>query len=265
MNTDFLSALRLDGRGMVVLGAGQGIGEATVRALAQAGARVLCVDKESALAESVASANGGLACVADVTLRADMERVFATAKKEFGGVRGVVDIVGMARLKPLSSFTDEDYEWQFDIGLRHAYLALQIGAPILAESGGGSITFVGSISGVGSLPNEVVYGASKAALHHLARAAAVELGPNAVRVNAIAPGFVRTPRLDRLVTPQRWEEIGAEIPLGHVASPDQVAGPLLFLASDLSSHITGAVLAIDGGLGAMAAIPQAFVKTLKGQ
>ncbi len=265
MSTDFLSALRLDGRGTIVLGAGQGIGEATCRALAQAGAKVLCVDIDAALADAVAASVGGVACVADVTRRADMERIFATAVDAFGGVRGVVDIVGMAKLVPLAKFTDQDYEWQFDIGLRHAYLALQIGAPIVARSGGGSFTFVGSISGIGSLPNEVIYGASKAALHHLARAAAVELGPMGIRVNAIAPGFVRTPRLDRLVTPQRWEEIGAEIPLAHVASPDQVAGPLLFLTSDLSSHVSGAILAIDGGLGAMAAIPQAFIKTLKGQ
>jgi NAD(P)-dependent dehydrogenase (short-subunit alcohol dehydrogenase family) len=265
MSTDFLSALRLDGRGLIVLGAGQGIGEATARALAQAGGKVLCVDREADLAEKVASAIGGLACVADVTQRSDMERIFATAKQAFGNVRGVVDIVGMAKLAPLGAFTDADYEWQFDIGFRHAYLALQIGAPVVADSGGGSFTCVGSISGIGSLPNEVIYGASKAALHHLARAAAVELGQTGVRVNAIAPGFVRTPRLDRLVTPQRWTEIGADIPLGHVAVPDDIAGPLLFLTSDLSSHISGAVLAIDGGLGAMAAIPQAFVKTLKGQ
>jgi NAD(P)-dependent dehydrogenase (short-subunit alcohol dehydrogenase family) len=246
MRTDFNSQLRLDGRGVIVLGAGQGIGEATAHALSQAGGRVLCVDQ-------------------DVTLRPDVERVFATAKEAFGGVRAVVDIVGMAKLAPLSAFTDADYDWQFNIGLRHAFLALQIGAPVMSESGGGSFTFVGSISGVGCLPNEVVYSASKAALHHLARAAAVELGPLGIRVNAIAPGFVRTPRLNKLVTPQRWDEIGAEIPMGHVATPDQIAGPLLFLSSDLSMHISGAVLAIDGALGAMAAIPQAFVKTLKGQ
>lgn len=265
MSTDFLSALRLDGRGLVVLGAGQGIGEAAARALAQAGGKVLCVDREADLAEKVASAIGGLACPGDVTQRPDMERIFATARKAFGNVRGVVDIVGMAKLAPLTAFTDADYEWQFDVGLWHAYLVLQIGAPMMAESGGGSFTFVGSISGIGCLPNEAIYGASKAALHFLARAAAVELGPRSIRVNAIAPGFVRTPRLDRLVTPQRWTEIGAEIPLGQVARPDDIAGPLLFLASDLSSQVSGAVLAIDGGLGAMAAVPQAFLRTLKGQ
>ena len=173
MTTDFVSQLRLDGRGMVVLGAGQGIGAATAHALAQAGARVLCVDKEAGLAEQIAREVGGVPCTADVTRRDEMARIFATARETLGGVRGIVDIVGMAKLGPLSSFSDADYEWQFDVVLRHAFLALQLGAPLVAQSGGGAITFVGSISGNACLPNEVVYGASKAALHYLARAAAL--------------------------------------------------------------------------------------------
>jgi NAD(P)-dependent dehydrogenase (short-subunit alcohol dehydrogenase family) len=265
MATDFLSQLRLDGRGFVLLGAGQGIGAATAHALGQAGARVLCVDKEAALASGIAAEVGGVPCVADVTQRADMERVFATARDAFGAVRGIVDIVGMAKLAPIAAFTDADYEWQFDVVLRHAFLALQIGGPLVADGGGGAITFVGSISGNACLPNEVVYSASKAALHHLARAAAVEFGPRGVRVNAIAPGFTRTPRLNKLVSDERWAAIGEGIPLGRAATPDEIAGPLLFLASDLSAHVSGEVIAIDGAMGAMAAIPPAFVATLKGQ
>jgi len=120
MTTDFPQLLRLDGRGIVLLGAGQGIGEATARALSQAGARVLCVDKEGDLAQKVAREVGGEPCVADVTKRPDMERVFKQARSAFGSVRGIVDIVGMAKLAPLSAFTDADYEWQLDVGLRHA-------------------------------------------------------------------------------------------------------------------------------------------------
>jgi NAD(P)-dependent dehydrogenase (short-subunit alcohol dehydrogenase family) len=265
MTTNFPALLRLDGRGIVLLGAGQGIGEATARALSQAGARVLCVDKEGDLASKIAREVGGEPCVADVTKRPDMERVFNQARSSFGSVRGIVDIVGMAKLAPLSAFTDADYDWQFDVGLRHAFLALQIGAPLVAEGGGGAITFVGSISGVACLPNEVVYSASKAALHHMARAAALEFGPRGVRVNAIAPGFTRTPRLNKLVPEERWKAIGEGIPLGRAATPEEIAGPLLFLSSDLGAHISGAVIAIDGGLGAMAAIPPAFIATLKGK
>jgi NAD(P)-dependent dehydrogenase (short-subunit alcohol dehydrogenase family) len=265
MATDFISQLRLDGRGMVVLGAGQGIGAATAQALAQAGARVLCVDKEAELAQQIAAEVGGIACVADVTRREDMVRVFDLAREKLQRVRGIVDIVGMAKLGPMSSFTDADYEWQFDVVLRHAFLALQLGAPLLEQSGGGAITFVGSISGEACLPNEVVYGASKAALHYLARGAALELGPRGVRVNAISPGFTRTPRLNKMLSEERWAAIGEGIPLGRAASPDEIAGPLLFLSSDLSAHVNGEVLAIDGGLGAMAAIPPAFSAMLKGK
>jgi NAD(P)-dependent dehydrogenase (short-subunit alcohol dehydrogenase family) len=265
MATDFLNLLRLDGRGIVLLGAGQGIGAATAHALSQAGARVLCVDKEPDLATRIAHEVGGAFCVADVTQRADMVRVFKQARESFGAVRGIVDIVGMAKLAPISAFSDADYEWQLDVGLRHAFLALQIGAPLVAEGGGGAITFVGSISGIACLPNEVVYSASKAALHHLARAAALEFGPRGVRVNAIAPGFTRTPRLNKLVPEERWKAIGEGIPLGRAATPEEIAGPLLFLSSDLGAHISGAVIAIDGGLGAMAAIPPAFIATLKGK
>src|SRR4051812_33602630 len=99
---DYLSLLRLDGRGFVVLGAGQGIGEAAAHALAQAGARVLCVDSDEQLARNVAEAVRGVPCAADVTSRADMQRVFDTAKREFGRVHGVVDIIGVAGIKPLS-------------------------------------------------------------------------------------------------------------------------------------------------------------------
>src|SRR5262245_28598889 len=123
MATDFISQLRLDGRGMVVLGAGQGIGAATAHALAQAGARVLCVDKDAELAGSIAAEVGGVACAADVTRRADMVQLFEMAREKVGPLRGIVDIVGMAKLGPLTGLTDADYEWQFDVVLRHAFLA----------------------------------------------------------------------------------------------------------------------------------------------
>ena len=134
---------------------------------------------------------------------------------------------------------------------------------MVADGGGGAITFVSSISGNVSAQRSRVQ-RLEAALHHLARAAAVELGPRGVRVNAIA-GFTRTPRLNKMVSDERWRAIGEGIPLGRAATPEEVAGPLLFLASDLSAHVSGEVIAIDGAMGAMAAIPPAFIATLKGQ
>lgn len=254
-NVDYLSLLRLDGRGFVVLGAGQGIGDAAAHALAQAGARVLCVDRDEQLARNVAEAVRGVPCAADVTSRADMQRVFETAKREFGRVHGVVDIVGVAGIKPLSAVTDDSWNQQFDIVLRHAFLAIQIGGEMMAADGGGSIAIVGSMSGNRAVPSQVAYGVSKAALHHLVRCAGAEYAGRGVRINAVAPGYVRTPRLNQRLDEDAWSAISKVIPIGRPATPAEIAGPLLFLASDLSAHMSGEVVAVDGGAGTRAAFP----------
>ena len=252
---DYLSLLRLDGRGFVVLGAGQGIGEQTVHALAQAGARVLCVDRDETLARKIAEAVDGIPCTADATSREDMQRVFDTARQHFGRVHGVVDIIGVAGLKPLAAIDAASWDQQFDIVVRHAYLAIQIGGEMMKADGGGTIAFVGSLAGDRAVPNEVAYAASKAALHHLVRCAGAEYAPHNVRINAVSPGFVRTPRLNQRLDEATWTRVGNAIPLGRAATPAEIAGHLLFLASDLSAHMAGEIIAVDGGLGVVAAIP----------
>ncbi|QOT81925.1 SDR family NAD(P)-dependent oxidoreductase [Cupriavidus basilensis] len=253
---DYLSLLRLDGRGYIVLGAGQGIGEQTVHALAQAGAKVLCVDRDEQLAHAIADKVGGIPCVADATQRSDVQRVFDTARKQFGRVHGVIDIIGVAGIKPLAEFDDEAWDRQFDIVVRHAYLAIQIGGEMMKADGGGSLVFVGSLAGNRAVPNEVVYATSKAALHHLVRCAGVEYAPYNVRINAVSPGFVRTPRLNQRLDESAWQTISDVIPLGRPATPAEIAGPLLFLASDLSSHMAGEIIEVDGGVGVMAKFPK---------
>lgn len=252
---DYLSQLRLDNRGFVVLGAGQGIGEQAAHALAQAGARVMCVDRDEQLARNVAETVGGVACAADVTSRSDMQRVFDTARQAFGRVHGVVDIIGVAGIKPLSAVDDAAWNQQFDIVLRHAYLAIQIGGEMMAADGGGCIAIVGSMSGNRAVPNQTAYAVSKAALHHLVRCAGAEYARRQVRINAVAPGYVRTPRLNQRLGEEAWDAISKVIPIGHPATPAEIAGPLLFLASDLSAHMTGEVMAVDGGAGVIAAFP----------
>jgi NAD(P)-dependent dehydrogenase (short-subunit alcohol dehydrogenase family) len=251
----YLKLLDLAGRGFVVLGAGQGIGEQAAHALAQAGATVLCVDNDPDRAQRIAQDVGGHACCADVIARSDMERVFREAKGLLSTVTGIVDIVGIARIKPLSAFDDAAWSEQFDQVLRHAFLTLQIGAAAVKEAGGGTITFVGSMAGLRAVRDQVAYGTAKAALHHLVRTAASELASDGIRVNAVAPGFIRTPRLEQLLAPDQWQLIEWTIPLGRAAQPYEIAAPLLFLASEFSSHITGQVLAVDGGVANQAALP----------
>src|SRR3546814_7545922 len=101
---------------------------------------------------------------------------------------------------------------------------------------GGPITFVGSMSGNRAVANQLVYGTSKAALHHLVRGAAVELGPKGIRVNAVAPGFIRTPRLLELLDKAQWEEIDRHVPIGRAATPEEIAATLLFMSSRSEEH-----------------------------
>ncbi|WP_063900499.1 SDR family NAD(P)-dependent oxidoreductase [Burkholderia stagnalis] len=252
---NYPSLLHLNGHGVIVLGAGQGIGEQTAHALAQAGAKVLCVDQDAQLASRIADAVGGVPFAADVTSREDMVRIFEIAKSSFGRVRGVVDIVGVSGIRPLADFDDAAWTKQFDIVLRHAFLAIQIGGEIMAADGGGAFAFVGSMGGDRAVPRQVAYSTAKAALHHLVRCAAVEYAPRGVRINAVAPGYVRTPRLNERLSESAWAAIGRVIPLGRPAMPAEIAGPLLFLMSELSSHISGQVIGIDGGASALAAFP----------
>ena len=254
---DYTGLLRLDHRGYLVLGAGDGIGRQTCHALAQAGAQVLCVDREEALAQKVAAEVSGIPVVADVTSRDDMHHVFKKATSSFGEqFAGVVDIVGIASITELSAMDDDAWDRQFNLVLRHAWLAIQLGGAALAERGGGSMVFVGSISGIVSVVKQAAYGAAKAALHHLVRCAAHELGSRGVRVNAVAPGFVRTPRLLDRLSDDFWEQLSQDNPAGRVAVPADVASAILYLASDLSGYVTANVLTLDGGTHCVASLPE---------
>jgi NAD(P)-dependent dehydrogenase (short-subunit alcohol dehydrogenase family) len=125
---------------------------------------------------------------------------------------------------------------------------VQFGAPLLARNGGGSVTVIGSISGVVAIAGQSLYGSAKAALHHLVRCAAAEFGPGGVRVNAVAPGHTRTPRLVEKYDDAAWERFAAANPLRRPAEPEDIAATVLFLASDLGGYVTGNVLTLDGGL-----------------
>lgn len=253
----YLDQLRLDGRGVVVLGAGEGIGRQACHALAQAGARVLCVDRDAALGAKVAKEVGGEAYTADITSRSEMEGVFAHASALFGAaLKGIVNVVGVAFIKPFDQIDDPTWDAQFNIVLRHAYLTLQIGGALLAQNGGGSITFVGSMAGVASIGGQSAYGSAKAALHHLVRCGANEFGRRQVRVNVVTPSFVRTPRLVERLSTAMWDRMASIVPLGRVSVPQEIAGPILFLQSDLSSFVSGAVFPVDGGVTAVSPLAQ---------
>ena len=247
---DYAGLLRLDGRRFVVLGAGQGIGRQAAHALASVGARVACVDVDRDLASDIAGEVDGIAISGNAYERADAERMFAEVDRGLGGLDGLVDIIGMARYADIVDMSDDDYDWHFDIVLRHAFLAMQYGGRLMKSSGGGAMVFVASVSGITSAPRHSAYGAAKAGLMSLVRTGAVELGPYGIRVNAVAPGVVWTPRVSALIGGDGEERNIANTPLRRVAQPADIAAALLFLASDLAAYVTGQTIAVDGGVGA---------------
>jgi NAD(P)-dependent dehydrogenase (short-subunit alcohol dehydrogenase family) len=247
---DYASLTRLDDQVHVVLGAGQGIGHQTAHALAAYGAKVVCVDREADRARAVAKETGGVPWVGEITEREAVAALFDFVGAELGRLDGVVDIVGLARYKPLIDLTDDDWDFHYGIVLKHAHLALEYSARYWQRTGtGGSIAFVASVAGIQSSPKLAAYGAMKAALMSLVRTAAVELGPHGIRVNAVAPGTVRTPRAQ--ANPKWTQDLldanVAKTPAGRLTYPADIASALLFFLSPLSRQITGESLVVDGG------------------
>ncbi|HKT54252.1 MAG TPA: SDR family oxidoreductase, partial [Caulobacteraceae bacterium] len=146
----------LRGRPFVLIGGGEGLGLAIARHLRAAGAEVLVADRDLAMAAAVAEQTGAVAFQADALDRESLRGAFEEAARRFGEVQGVVDIIGIAKLQPLRDFTDDDWAWQFEMVVRHAFLTLQIGAEYVVD--GGSFTMVGSLSGSHVVRRQTAYG-----------------------------------------------------------------------------------------------------------
>jgi len=243
---DYENLLRLDGRLFIVAGAGQGIGRQTSHALAALGAKVICVDRDLALAEAVAEEVGGVAHQADITLRSEVQGILDHAAK-LGTLRGIVDIVGIAQFDDLVDVDDDHWESTIAINARHAFLLTSMGGKALAANGGGAITLIASVSGMFAAERHSIYGMAKAGVISLAKSAASELGASRVRVNTVSPGIVWTKRISALIGEERRASYDALSPLGSVAFPSDIASAVLFLSSDLAADITGQNIVVDGG------------------
>ncbi|MGE0878469.1 MAG: SDR family NAD(P)-dependent oxidoreductase [Acidimicrobiia bacterium] len=242
--SDYTSGLRLDGRGFVVVGAGNGMGRQSAHALAANGAKVICVDIDPERAAAVATEIDGVAYSCDVRVAADVEKLIA-----FAGARvdlyGVVDVVGLHAIGALIDTPEDNWDWCFDMTLRHAYHLIRFGGRALSDKGRGTMVFVSSVNGISSAPSTGAYGAAKAALNSLVRTAAVELKSREVRVNAVAPGLIVTPRV--LARPPRSDNENDTGSLSQKGATKDVANAILFLASDMAAYITGQTIVVDGG------------------
>jgi NAD(P)-dependent dehydrogenase (short-subunit alcohol dehydrogenase family) len=249
--------IRLDGRVVIVSGAGGGgIGTTTVRAMAEAGASVVGVDlTEDRLADAAASlAPDGLTftpVAADVTTNAGVRAVMTSALAAHGAVHGLVNVVGgalAANWGPSLDFTREQWRDTMALNLETAMFVSQaVAKQIVRQGSGGSIVCLSSTSGIGAAPFHVAYGAAKGGLVALVRTLALEWADHGIRVNAIAPGTIRTPRSG----PDSDASLARRgVPMARRGEPDEIAAAALFLVSDLASYVTGQCLPVDGGTSA---------------
>jgi NAD(P)-dependent dehydrogenase (short-subunit alcohol dehydrogenase family) len=253
----------LQGRVALVTGASRGIGAATARALAAAGARVIVTDLADA--SGVAAEIGGLARRQDVTSEAEWIETMAFAKAEAGGLDILVNNAGIFFLKPLTETTLEDWRRLHAVNVEGVFLGCKHAIPLLAEragkwTGGGAIVNLSSVAGLVGGANYVSYNASKGAVRLLTKGLALELAPRKIRVNSVHPGLIETAMGQQLVTEfsqaagvgdnEARMQLASLHPLGHTGQPGNIADGVVFLASDKAAFMTGAELVIDGGLTA---------------
>lgn len=244
---------RLDGRAIVVIGGGSGIGAAVARTTADLGARVVCLDVDGGSAESVASEigeRGGRCESAAIDLRESdaVDRCLGEWAERLGRVDGLVTTPAINVRKPLIDYDDEEFDRVMELNMKGTFRVLRTAGRILRSQRSGSIVALSSIRSLVVEPGQSIYAATKAGAVQMVRALASELGPFGVRVNAVAPGVVETPLTAPIREQPAWYRAYSEKSvLGRWATAEEIARPTAFLLSDAASYITGTVLFVDGG------------------
>ena len=249
--------MRFDGQVALVTGAGRGIGAATARRLAGDGAAVVVSDLDITPAQEVvdeieAAGGRGMAIACDVTERPSVEAMFEESVSRFGSVDILVACAGILRDNLVHKMTDNDWDSVIDTHLKGTFLAAQAAQRKMVEQKRGKMVFISSTSALGNR-GQTNYSAAKAGLQGMARTLAIELGRFNINVNTVAPGYVDTRMFrsvaDRLgVDHQTLEaELAADVPLGRIGTPEDVAAVITFLASDDARYVSGQTIYVRGG------------------
>jgi 3-oxoacyl-[acyl-carrier protein] reductase len=241
----------LDGKATLITGAGDGLGKEMARTFAAEGAPVVIADinveaAEKTAAEIVAQGSRAIAIGGDVTSEADVDAMVARCVGEFGALDVMVNNAGITRDATMRKMSLADFRLVIDVHLQGVWLGTRAAAAAMRERNSGSIINMSSISGKVGNPGQTNYSAAKAGIVGLTKAAAKELAHLGIRVNAIQPGIIRT-AMTAAMRPDVLAQRIADIPLGRMGEPVEVATAALFLASGLSSYITGTVIEVSGG------------------
>ncbi|MFF1820532.1 SDR family NAD(P)-dependent oxidoreductase [Kribbella sp. NPDC058245] len=253
--TDYANLFRLDGKHALVIGAGSGIGRESALALSAHGAQVTCADRDLTAAESTASTRDltvagelGTPDISAYQLDVLDDDAITRAVAELDPVDVLVFTAATNVRKRILDYTMEEFDRVVSLNLRASFQLIRAFGKQMAERGSGSIIGFSSIRGTTVEPGQSVYAATKAGLVQLLRTAAAELGPSGVRANAIAPGVVETPLTAQIKANPAWYDAYAQKgALSRWAQPSELAGAVVYLASDAASFVTGSVLAVDGG------------------
>ncbi len=245
----------LEGRRILVTGGSRGIGRATVRLLAEAGASVgVACFRDLDAAESIVAEAREIgpegtfwSAAADLSLEADTERLFERVDQEFGALDGFVGNAGIwnAAPSPLGALEPDEWNRMIAINLTSIYLSTRAAAGRMGR--GGRIVLLSSTAGQRGEAEHSHYAASKGAIISFTKSIATELGPTGITVNSVAPGWVDTEMSESVLRTEERDRIEREIPLRRIATAEDLAGPIVFLLSDMARHITGEVVNVNGG------------------
>jgi 3-oxoacyl-[acyl-carrier protein] reductase len=241
----------LTGKTAIVTGSAQGIGLEIAKRFSESGASVVICDIDASAANSAADqlASGGAVAIGvrcNVTSESDMEGLIQKCVDTFGGVDVMVNNAGITRDATMRKMSLEDFRAVIDVHLQGTWLGTRAASAAMREVGSGSIINISSMSGKVGIIGQTNYSAAKAGIVGMTKAAAKELAYLGVRVNAIQPGLIRT-AMTEAMRPEIQQQKISEIPMGRAGEPAEVATTALFLASDLSSYVTGAVIEVAGG------------------